>query len=541
MRRIKSVFFLVCMLIVSQVSVYATTNFELKAPDYQFTFEDEPISDLPFLSINDEYYVPVEGVAEFFGFHTEIDPKDAKVINLIGGNSENVEDKIKALCQFVENTNRKVEVSKTQIVYNGNKMQTDLLDVDGKCFVKVEDAAGFFGIYMYKDDQNKVIDFSTDVFKGVPQEEKKVYEDYLSKNALPIDLSNLKDQALLKSSGLDQYNIVLYGEHHAIKKNFEIELFLIKFLNKNYNVRHILIEKGYCDAQLLNRYLETGDISILENIMSNLKGTFAYSKDMFQFYRNIYEYNKSLPSNEKLVFIGVDIQHQVETGMDYLMSLLPEKEIPQEIKENIEGLQLSYEKKECKMETLEPVLKDLVEHQAVFNAYLGEAYTSFKYGLNNIIQSLECYNGSDDEFVSLREQKLIENFTTQYSELDQAKYFGIFGGQHTALNASEENCNLATYINTKYDETKGKVGSISAWYYHCQYMNQFTGESMQVWSQSATLGKMLAEATTGDYALFPLCKENSIFVEDGSSQSQQYLLLVKDSPAATIYQNNIKK
>ena len=46
---------------------------------------------------------------------------------------------------------------------------------------------------------------------------------------------------------------------------------------------------------------------------------------------------------------------------------------------------------------------------------------------------------------------------------------------------------------------------------------------------------MLEEASKGDFEIFPLCEEGFIFVQDELAASQQYLLVIKESPVAIPY------
>lgn len=530
-KKLATVLILSCIMAFNQGCVLAETNYVVKQTEYKFSVNEEPITEFPAFNINGQYYIPVDYAAEFYGLHTEVDTKDSAKINIVEGNSKDAIEKQQKFMAFVKNTNRKVEASKHQICYAGNRLEVTLLDVDKVPFMSIKDVAAFGGIFIITDDKEKTIDFSTDSFRGVSEEQKKVYKEYLIKHAIPVQLDKLDDKALIEKAGLNEHQILLYGEHHATVKNFEMELFLIKYLNQNEGIRHIFIESGYCDAQLLNRYLATGDESILKGMMNNLKGTFAYSQGTFNFYKSIYEYNKTLPEDKKLELIGVDVQHQTPTGMDYIISLLPEKEAPETIKAELSALQLMHKSQNYRMADLTALLKSVEEtHKTVYKDYLGTNYEAFNEGLISILQLFECDYGDN---ASIREKKMIENFTKQYQAFNQPKCFGIFGGAHTDLNQNQGEYNLATYINTENASTKGKVGSITAYYFNSFYMDNKTGQSTPM--ASGSFEKLFAETVEGDLSLVPLCKESSIFIEDGSTQSQQYIVLIKDSAAPAVY------
>ena len=536
MKKIRFLFLVLFIVLFSgQASLCASTNFTVELPSYKLAVNDEPVEaseTLNVISVNKVLYVPVTEVAVFFGFHAEIDKNNPNIINFAPENNGEADAKQKEMMKIIQDKNKVIKETKHEIYCQGKPMKAHLLDINGASFVKLEDAVKFFGIYMYIDNEKKIINITE-----MSKEEKKGYEEYLSSNAVPIDFKNGMSQDFTKTTGLDQYSIYLIGENHAIAKNFEIQLFFIKYLSQNQNVKYILWENGYCDAQLLNKYLESGDENILKNLMQNLKGTFACSKEMDAFYKAVYDYNKALPQDKKLKFIGVDIQHQTNTGTDYLISLLPQKEVPVSIKKNIDVLKLAKEKNAYKIETFEALLKDFEVNKTAYQEYLGQDYEHFKFGLTNIIQRFECKKGSEDDFMRLREKMMIENFVNQYSKLNNAKCLGIFGGAHTSLSTyldqEKSECNLATYMDKKYEMTKGKVASIMSVYFNSYYMDSQTGKSEKVYA--GILQKLLAGAAKSDYTLFPIDREPSIFKEDGSTASQQYLLLIKDSNAAAPY------
>ena len=70
-------------------------------------------------------------------------------------------------------------------------------------------------------------------------------------------------------------------------------------------MRYIVAELGLGASIYLNRYLETGDNALLDDIMNQLSGTASYTVEQRVFYQKLYEYNVGLPDEQKLRVIGL--------------------------------------------------------------------------------------------------------------------------------------------------------------------------------------------------------------------------------------------
>jgi hypothetical protein len=100
-----------------------------------------------------------------------------------------------------------------------------------------------------------------------------------------------------------KYNAVFYGEGHV--KYFEpvFKLRFIKHLNQQFGFRDIFMEIGYAAAYFYNRYLQTGDTTILTGYH------LTYGQSSYRdFWYQLYQYNKVQPSDRKIFIHGVDFE-----------------------------------------------------------------------------------------------------------------------------------------------------------------------------------------------------------------------------------------
>lgn len=538
MEKVRRIFILILTVVLLNTSVYASVVYEIRTPEYTFTLDGQVLSDFPVYDINGDNYIPVNFMAGFFGFHLEVDGNRPKVVNLLAGSDGREEEIYGNMSVFVKNTQRSVSQSEYELYYNENPLSVELINIDGYNFISLEHAAEMFGVAVHTNEDMGTVNISTNNDPVMSEEELAKYRNYLAQNAVAIDTHSDGGQEVFEGAGLEKYRIYLAGENHGIAANFEFQLYIVRYLYENQGVRNIIIESGYSDAELLNVYMQTGDSGILKNIMANYKGTFSYSKDMEKFYKNLYEYNKTLPEDAKLRLIGIDVQHQIGTGVDYLLYLIPEtKDVPDDVLADIRALENAKKESSYNLETFQLINVSLTANKEAYIKYLGEDYPRFKKALDNIIQNYECVREGEYEYLLAREKEIIENFISQYEELDNGKFFGMLGVFHTHLNGQLDGegtaFNLATYLNSRYAETKGQIASFTVKYYECNYMDKETGKSEKL--PSSFIEEMMAETAKSDFTLFTLDKDGSIFVRDGSTGSQQYLILIKNSPAAQIY------
>lgn len=117
------------------------------------------------------------------------------------------------------------------------------------------------------------------------------------------------------------------GETHT--RNFEalFKYHFITYLHKKYNVNNIFMEFGYSAAAIFNKFMSTGDTSLL-------KLDILYTSPIYmEMWKGLYAYNNTLVSGNKIHIYGVDF----ESPKTYYKSLLilrkSEGELPVNLKE----------------------------------------------------------------------------------------------------------------------------------------------------------------------------------------------------------------
>ena len=351
-------------------------------------------------------------------------------------------------------------------------------------------------------------------------------ELYKVKSKIDITDNTFKGLELLESD-IDNNYIFLAGEAHGSIKSIDMNLYLLKYFIEKGDIKYILYESGYADSQYLNRYLDTGDESILEYLFEKSSGTMSYTMENYNLLKSIYEYNLTLEKDKKIMFVGIDKENP-EVAIKYIKTLLPGKETNNTKVKQFNNI-VYWLNKNNYVDESKKALELIRTSQKDIEEYWGVDYFHIEYLLNNLSQSVGQL---------FREELLINNFKKLYEYLPKGKYFGQFGGAHTNLNPVTKS--LATYLQNEYEYTKDKVVSID-YKYNDSYSYIPTG--LNVDSKLEEYIDSIFFPRYRSTILIKLNYENSIYYEKDIYLNQnnpeikcyQYMILFSDSKAANHY------
>ncbi|WP_321298980.1 ChaN family lipoprotein [Marinifilum fragile] len=229
---------------------------------------------------------------------------------------------------------------------------------------------------------------------------------------------------------INNYDIVFIGEAHGFKDNSEIAYKLIKEYKELTDFTFLLGETDLAAADLLNSYLLSEDTIRLKQYVEDAKGTPAWNKENYEFYKNIIELNKN--HNNKIQFLGIDIP---AAGIDYTA-------------QRIISIMSKYDESDSLMSSLVNVkvptkqsikhIKQMLEDSAKKN-YSSVDLFEYKYHLNNIIQyHYAIQSNTDLEWDNRRDSCLYENYMKLDNQfaLQNKKMIGVWGYEHTLQSTS---------------------------------------------------------------------------------------------------------
>jgi len=379
---------------------------------------------------------------------------------------------------------------------------------------------------------------------------------YLQKNNSAIDLedeSEFADLAIMDSD-IKGKKIFFTGEVHGIKANEELNMKFLKYFKEKTNFKYYLCETAYSDAYFINKYLETGDIKILEEIYKPLKGTFAWNKDSYNHWKKLYEYNKTLPKKKRIQVIGVDIEHQPANAYRFLVDVLPEKEVPKEIKESIDKIKDTFNNLdkigyEAILKCSKELQKDIEEKEDIYKEYIGQKFTGFKLVNMNVLNVEEAYSTRDssyEDWNNTRDKMIYENFKVIQKELPKGKYYGQWGSNHVYQSKEKDIMWFASYLNAEGSEFKDSILTIIYDYDDCEQMDKL-GNGNYTTNRVNYINPKIKEANDslgGNLNIYKLTGENSPFskvsmsytftgeeLDESMLDFFQYIVCIKNSKA----------
>lgn len=381
------------------------------------------------------------------------------------------------------------------------------------------------------------------------------YVAYLNKNKTVLN----EDFELDASFYEKQFYMV--GEIHGFAKSPEIDFKLFKHLNQRVGVRYYMSEVDYSQAYFLNRYLETGQDSLIHYALENwLVVQARNNRDYYQKWKELYEYNRTLVTDKKVVIIGADVMSDVKLFKHHLKDLLNAKDYA--------GLFGTAGTRKQFIEKIKNYKSDSTKQESLRIKY-SESFAVLTHLTETMLQTED----------SGREAKIFTNFKNIVNLLQLAneRIYSFYGNFH-ALQAATSNGfkPLAARIKESKLAMGANMVSMNMCYQDSKIILQSDGlpsflQTGPKWSEvgfkydspllfylegikdlvrtseeySITVYKMNGEATPyydtdrlmSVKMLLPFLENQKIEIDEnlGSADYSQYLIFVRNSEAAQPY------
>ncbi|MGE0079381.1 MAG: hypothetical protein AB7S48_16085 [Bacteroidales bacterium] len=263
-----------------------------------------------------------------------------------------------------------------------------------------------------------------------------------------IDVAtNFEGLGTFSATSFSQNNIFWLGEQHGTQANYTVGLNYLKYLSRTCGIDYILIEAGFYEELLLNKYLSSGDTVILNKLYGS-EATFSNVIEDKRYYTGIFNFYKENPQIKKPKFISIDIEHNWGKALEWVGS-------------NINSSGNTYlakikNKKETEIQSMGLNSKDIetMYNEAKKLTQNNEAFDSISYVLNNIMQLFLAYR-SESEWDRVRDSCIYRNFEARnvFLNFEKHKSFGKWVNYHTWQVATNTET-IASYIATQSPEIK---------------------------------------------------------------------------------------
>jgi hypothetical protein len=268
-----------------------------------------------------------------------------------------------------------------------------------------------------------------------------IFNSAFCQNSKPIlneiDLQDISSFHLLDSS-INKYSVFLSGELHDHDGDYNLQLNLLKYLNKKSGLKKIVFEQPVSYELIFNQYINTGDSSLLEKILLDFDSTME-KKSRF-FYKSLFEFNKGLPDTGKISIICVDIEKNIQLSIKNIYSFSNQK-IPFEIYLPLIKLLLLAEKGSFhRAQTIRKatkLLRDMNQNKSYYMEYYKDNFLLAKRTFEGIILGCEFFEKDisklDTAFWAKRELYMYRNFTNALNVSNDKRAFGLFGLFHVCI------------------------------------------------------------------------------------------------------------
>lgn len=370
---------------------------------------------------------------------------------------------------------------------------------------------------------------------------KNNLEDYLKKNHRIIKSGN--DMSIIDSD-IENHKIFLIGENHGVKSNVKYKMKFLKYFKEKTDFKYLICELPASMTYFLNLYFKSGDEDILKEIYQDLKGTDAWNRDEYNFWIDLYHYNKKFPKDRKIIPMGIDIEHQPRNAIKFIKKVLEDSvSLSEEIIKSITKLENA--DKDIDYEDLKILNKRLYrevkENKKLYKDISEKDCFLLKHINRNILNMVEVY--SSNNFQGVRDNKMYDNFLKLTRDFSDEKYFGQIGLSHIFQRSFPAIDWFASSLRHLESKFKGKVLSIAYTYIDCKYLyptnrRDYTGN---INTMDLSIGEFKPFLEDGD-TIFRLNGKDSPFSKEliwplkhkfpngGVTEDYiQYLIVIKDS------------
>lgn len=377
---------------------------------------------------------------------------------------------------------------------------------------------------------------------------------YLKDNSRNLNFTGNQLKGLdLLSDSISGKKLFITAESHGVSVNQKLEFEFLKYFKEKANINYYLQETAFSTSMLLNKYLETGNEDILKQVFKPLEGTFAWTKEKYNLWKNIYRFNQSLPERERIIVLGFDIEHQLENAFWYLNTIIPEKEVPKDIKPYILRIKSIHQNKEYDNREIKDFVHKLKnnidKNEKIYQDFFDQDFFGFQLVNNNVINRYKAYQKKNNEWNITRDKMMYDNFLKIYSRYSDGKYYGQWGLNH-AFQKKQDGVNwFASKLDNDGDSPlKGQILSIVYLYQNCTRINN-NGKYSET-SMSNNISKQIDLLSQGEMTLFKLNGKQSPFSDNliwmldetvpGNGVTTdyfQYLIFLKDFKASIPLRN----
>lgn len=364
----------------------------------------------------------------------------------------------------------------------------------------------------------------------------------------------------LAQTPIHKSNIYWLGESHATALNYDIAFDLYCKIDSTFGVDYILLESNFLQTHYLNGYLLSGDRNLLNLSFSTSAGTFGWTKEHKSYYERIYAHEQNKTKENRIQFVGIDIEH----GYWHTHKFLVDSLIPSVISDSSRIISKIRQPLRYSIDFLNyytQLYDDVIRNEEAYKSILGGRYELVKYLIKNIYNITYCQSLPGSLWNTTRDSLIYENFKWHNERLYFAEHvaFGLWGTDHIFQATTKEGTTfIAGHIANKQPEvsqtgyrmlyTKSSfnlpaffIPSFVRWMFgNKKYIRTKALNNDKIWAKVSGINFLKKRINRGfNYPLSVDSIPTKIDLvgnrkeEYQNSDYFQYIILVRNSPACT--------
>lgn len=251
---------------------------------------------------------------------------------------------------------------------------------------------------------------------------------------------------------IDSNQVFVLAEHwHNIQSVPKATMKVLRYLHENGNVRILAIEQGASVAHMINNYLQSGDTTMLRDVIRN---TMFWGKENWSFFEELYQFNQALDPEERVFVRSIDIEYKMESAIFVINELIGDREIPESLqgtlgvfqkifedtrshRESYQGLSVMYYYDRELIESLVLITIDELERKSeAYTEFFGDDFVQFATMILEMDDGLTFDYTNPNNNYKFRDRLIYRKFTSLVEEFPDTGILCVIGMRHATKGSS---------------------------------------------------------------------------------------------------------
>ncbi len=335
--------------------------------------------------------------------------------------------------------------------------------------------------------------------------------DFLRTNTADISGDDVANP--LFDAAFYRHRYFFFGENHGSARPQQTDYSLFTHLHRKAGVKYYIAEVDFTKAALLNRFLASGDTTLLHKVFRSWQQDTAQwaNKEHYQKWMRLQRYQSSLPPSSRISVIGVDVPQDLALVAEQLQALLAGKKTGK-FKGHFDSLQrFAQGGNRMELAAFSKRFYPVADSAAPsLKKALGASYIAF----HHLLKSFTLLNAGNN-----RDKVMFLNLMNQLStyKLEKEKMYGFLGFYHCLQTGYNKSLPMAAMLKQNLPD-KNAVVTLAMLALESETMLPFVSQLRQMMPKTY-VEKLLKEhpgfPASGGYIPYPLSNDNSMMKVEG--------------------------